>query len=42
MHPETGSIIPVTPTTLSFPFLFPFHIAVEGLSLAVLPVMWTK
>ncbi len=31
MQPETGSIIPVPSTTLSLPFLFPFHMAVEGL-----------
>ncbi len=31
MQPEAGSIIPVPPTTLSLPFLFPFHMAVEGL-----------
>ncbi len=27
-QPETGSIIPLSPTTLSFPFPFPFHMAV--------------
>ncbi len=31
MQPETSNFIPVPPTTLSFLFLVPFHMAVEGL-----------